>query len=424
MKKILLLIPLFILIVGCTHPTTNPAIESIIEEQSNQIIGIHYPVTGIQKLDQTIEKYVKNIQTEFKQKHSSKLTLKDPAELNIDYEYWIIGKQYYNIVLTTFVTSPSMAHPIHEIKTFVYDADQQIFLNLDHIITPNWGNLKKILIENHKSCIFPQQLDLILNNDNVNNIKFTFTNHSITLYFNPYEIANGSCGIIKQEIPYSNFSIPIIEEETTQNTFEYQYKERNLSITKPTIALTFDDGPSKYTNDIIELLHEYDANATFFILGNKVEIYQDTLRKSLQYGNELGNHSYNHKSLTKLSLEELKEQIDTTNEIVKKTLDYEIRFLRPTYGAINQKLRKETNMEIVLWNVDTQDWKLRNSKKIAEKALHDIKDGKTILMHDIYKSTFESLKIILPELKKQGYQIVTVSELKEIQKLRNETKNG
>ena len=77
-------------------------------------------------------------------------------------------------------------------------------------------------------------------------------------------------------------------------------------------------------------------------------------------------------------------------------------------------------MEIVLWNVDTEDWKFRNSKTIYEKALHDIKDGKIILMHDIYKSTLDALKLILPELKKQGYQIVTVSELKEIQAKRNE----
>ena len=109
-----------------------------------------------------------------------------------------------------------------------------------------------------------------------------------------------------------------------------------------------------------------------------------------------------------------------TNEVVKKTLGYDIRLFRPTYGATSNSLKSNINMEIVLWNVDTEDWKLRNSKKIYEKALHDIKDGKIILMHDIYKSTLESLKLLLPELKKQGYQIVTVSELKEIQAKRNE----
>ena len=111
-----------------------------------------------------------------------------------------------------------------------------------------------------------------------------------------------------------------------------------------------------------------------------------------------------------------------TNQVVKDTLNYDIKLLRPTYGSITKNLQKKIEMDIILWNVDTYDWKLRNAKKIADKTLTDIKDGKVVLMHDIYETTYESLKIILPELEKQGYQIVTVSELKEIERLRNESK--
>lgn len=417
MKKWLLflifLIPLF---CGC-NKKTELTIEAVIEQNKTDLISIHYPKTGFEKLDREIKNYITNTRLNLKQYIKENVYIEDLPELNIDYEYKVVGNRYSNIVLTTFFTSPLLAHPIHDIKTFVFDQKENKFLQLSDIATIHMGKIKMDLVKQHQDCILIDDLEKVFQKPN--NLKFTFTDQSITLYFNPYEIASGNCGIIKYEFPNKEFYIPI-EKTTLQKASLYKPNKKELSSKKPTIALTFDDGPSKYTKEIVKLLNEYDANATFFILGNKVENYHDTLTFVLESGNELGNHSYNHKKLTKLSSKELHNQIEMTNEVVKKTLGYDIRLFRPTYGATSNSLKSNINMEIVLWNVDTEDWKLRNSKKIYEKALHDIKDGKIILMHDIYKSTLESLKLLLPELKKQGYQIVTVSELKEIQTKRNE----
>lgn len=424
MKKIVLILLISIfLLCSCTPSKKEFSIEGIIEESRNGIIGIHYPKTGIQSLDKEIESYIFKTKENFENEYTKYLTLKETAELNIDYEYFEIQNRYYNVALITFKNAPTLTHEIYEVKTFVYDKKTDRFITLNELANFNFDTIKMEVIKKYKTCILTNQLENTLSNGSIQKLKFLFTSKSVILYFNPGEIADYSCGIIKYEFPVTNFKIDIEPENIVKKTFHYHPNSKELSAHKPTIALTFDDGPSKYTKQIVELLNKYEANATFFILGNKVKNYEETLKFLLESGNEIGNHSYNHKKLSTLSKEELQNQIEQTNKVVKETLDYDIKFLRPTYGAIGKNLRKNINMEIVLWNVDTTDWKLKNSKAIANKTLHDIKDEKVILMHDIYKSTVDALKIILPELKKQGYQIVTVSELKEIQKIRNETKS-
>lgn len=185
------------------------------------------------------------------------------------------------------------------------------------------------------------------------------------------------------------------------------------------VALTFDDGPSIYTEEILNTLKKYNSNATFFVLGNKIDNYNNIIIKMYENGNEIGNHSYNHRWLTKLSTEEQKEQINKTQEIIKKYTGYEPIYMRPTYGSINKKLRKNINLEVVLWNVDTKDWKYKNVNTIVNNALTNVKDGSIILMHDTHERTSEAVKILVPKLIEKGYQLVTISELKEVKKIRN-----
>jgi len=193
-------------------------------------------------------------------------------------------------------------------------------------------------------------------------------------------------------------------------------KERNIDYTKPMIALTFDDGPTnKYTNQILDILEEYNAAATFFVLGNKVEKNASTLQRMVLQGCEIGNHSYSHKQLSNLSKEKLQYEIEQTNTAVNNVIGIKPNYLRPTYGSVNRFIRKNTDMKIVLWTIDSKDWKYRNKDTIAERVLKDIEDGDIILMHDIYKSTVEAVRILVPELIHRGYQLVTVSELKKFQ---------
>ena len=183
-----------------------------------------------------------------------------------------------------------------------------------------------------------------------------------------------------------------------------------------TVALTFDDGPSIYTKKIIDLLDKYNYNATFFLVGNKIEKFKEDV-KYITINNEIGNHTYNHIWSTKYKNTKVLEEIKKTNDIIYDVTKIKCKYFRPSYEAINKNLRSLIKEEIVMWSLDSRDWKYRNRNSISKIVLNNIKDGDIILMHELNES-YESLKIILPELKKQHYQVVTVSTLNEIRKIR------
>ena len=181
------------------------------------------------------------------------------------------------------------------------------------------------------------------------------------------------------------------------------------------VALTFDDGPSGYTEEIVDLLKKYDYNATFFVLGNKLNLdYKETLKKSIENGNEIGVHGYSHRSFTRMKKETIEEEITKTKKYVKNLTGYEPSLVRPPYGNITKTIKNYNLGPYILWNNDTLDWKLRDANKISERLINSIEDKSIILMHDTYLSTFKALEIILPYLKENNYVVTTVSKIYEL----------
>jgi peptidoglycan/xylan/chitin deacetylase (PgdA/CDA1 family) len=180
------------------------------------------------------------------------------------------------------------------------------------------------------------------------------------------------------------------------------------------VALTFDDGPSTVnTPKVLKALKKYNAHATFFVVGSRVSEGAEILKQEVAQGCEIANHSWNHTNLAKLSMKKVNKQYDKTAKLVKKLVGYDVKLLRPPYGAISQKMRKKLKHPMILWNVDTLDWKLKNTKKILKQIKKNVKDGDIILMHDIHPTTAESLDTVLSWLVKNDYDILTVSELAE-----------
>lgn len=178
------------------------------------------------------------------------------------------------------------------------------------------------------------------------------------------------------------------------------------------VALTFDDGPSGFTKEIVSLLKEYNYNATFFILGNKLNIdYKEILQESLKNGNEIGIHGFSHKSFTRLKMSELEDEINKSKKYVYNLTGYTPILVRPPYGNINNSIRKFGYGPYILWNNDTLDWKLRDAKKIYNRLANSIEENNIILMHDTYLTTYKALELILPYLKENNYKVVTVSKL-------------
>lgn len=192
---------------------------------------------------------------------------------------------------------------------------------------------------------------------------------------------------------------------------ENNYDILNYTKSDKIIAFTFDDGPSYNTIKIVNTLVKYDSKATFFLVGNKIEKYAKTMDVLVKNGMDIGNHTYSHKELTKLSDKEILKEIDLTNEVIYNKTGIKPMFLRPSYGAMNKRIKKLSTMPIIIWNIDTLDWKYHNSNKIKDKILKYVSDGDIILMHDTYVATLNAIEMVIPELKKQGYKIVSVSEL-------------
>lgn len=180
---------------------------------------------------------------------------------------------------------------------------------------------------------------------------------------------------------------------------------------KPMVALTFDDGPGKRTGELLDALEKYDAHATFFMLGQKVSSNEKVVRKMREIGCELGNHSYDHTSLTKLDIDGIKDQIRSTNKAIKKATGYEATVMRPPYGAVNDTVKSNVGMPMIMWNIDTLDWKTRDKNKTIEAVLNDVEDGDIVLMHDIHTETIDAAIELIPRLEDAGFQMVTVSEL-------------
>ena len=177
------------------------------------------------------------------------------------------------------------------------------------------------------------------------------------------------------------------------------------------VALTFDDGPSPKTTPIaLELLKKYNAKGTFFMVGHAVEGNEEIVKQVVAEGHQIGNHSWDHPVLTKISLEKAKSQINDTTAALKKASGLDVHIMRPPYGAINETIQAAVDQSFILWDVDTLDWKNRNTASIM-KEVKKAQPGSIILMHDVHQTTIDALPLILQYLTEQGFEMVTIEEL-------------
>ncbi len=181
---------------------------------------------------------------------------------------------------------------------------------------------------------------------------------------------------------------------------------------KKVVALTFDDGPSQVTTPrLLEILAEKQVHATFFMVGKEMLANPDLARRVENEGHEIGGHTVGHEYLTLYSADEIKANRARTDEIFKSVLGREMTMMRPPGGFVDEKVLAATGVPIIYWTIDTVDWRDRNAKTVRERAVSEARDGAMILMHDIHATTVEAVEGIIDDLRSQGYEFVTVSEL-------------
>ena len=182
---------------------------------------------------------------------------------------------------------------------------------------------------------------------------------------------------------------------------------------KPVVALTFDDGPNASSTPILlDGLKERKVRATFFLIGENVEKDENEkiVKRMYEEGHLIGNHTYRHVDLSKISGREAEKEIKTTDEAIKKITGHETEFIRPPFGAMPEG-EDDPDKIYVKWTVDSLDWVTKDTEKIVEKVTADTKEGDVILMHDCYGESVEAALQIVDIMEKQGYEFVTADEL-------------
>lgn len=182
------------------------------------------------------------------------------------------------------------------------------------------------------------------------------------------------------------------------------------------VALTFDDGPSFYTEGLLDILKEHDVRATFFVLGTQVRIQSETVARMFREGHQIGNHTWDHPNLTNMPDDQIQEQLRLTDDLIAQLIGGPTPFLRPPYGAYNDRVLAASGLPIIFWSVDPLDWRDRDAAIVAARIM-EAPVGAIILAHDIHKSTVDAVPAIIDAIRGRGIQFVTVTKLFEPQEL-------
>jgi peptidoglycan/xylan/chitin deacetylase (PgdA/CDA1 family) len=185
---------------------------------------------------------------------------------------------------------------------------------------------------------------------------------------------------------------------------------------EPYLAMTFDDGPSaEYTPRLLDLLKARHLKATFFLIGQNVQAHPELVRRIIAEGHEVGNHTWDHPQLSKLSDERATDEIEKTQDAIRAACGVTPVLLRPPYGALNKPqhvwIPQRLKLNVIYWSVDTLDWKHPGSAAITQRVLAGARPGAIILQHDIHGQTIDAMAAALDGLIAKGYHLVTVSQL-------------
>ena len=207
-----------------------------------------------------------------------------------------------------------------------------------------------------------------------------------------------------------HFDLPKIPPPGTRASYN------SVPISQPYIAITFDDGPHvTNTPRLLDILAERNIKATFFVVGKMVREYPAIVRRILAEGHEIGNHTWDHKPLSSLGPDAIRQELSKTHDAVLKAAGYQMRLLRPPYGASNMRVKQIAYQEFgypsIIWTVDPLDWKQPGSAIVAQHIVAGTHPGAIILAHDIHAATIDAMPDTLDVLLAKGYHFVTVSQL-------------
>ena len=368
----------------------------------------YYPMTGDNVIASVKDIIVKDITEKVEDKEHLIFYYSEKDSSSIKgIESHLIKKQAYDVSNSNVVelenTSLDQLYLKEDGNPFTLD---QLFTDASKAKEKLLEDIKTTLLDKKVEQTLVDQVIADFSAMDLTTWKFAYKDSQLLLY-PAKQSGNGE----EIAMPISNFFDFIEASYLTEKDAEL-YKTVQAEKHKKVIALTFDDGPDGNTTpQALDILAKYKIKATFFVQGKNIAGNEALLKRMKSEGHEVGNHSWNHPVLTKLSLEDAKKQITDTETAITSVLGKSSKLMRPPYGAVSDDIRNSLDLSFIMWDVDSMDWKSKNEAAILTEIQRQATNGSIILMHDIHQTSVNSLPKVIEYLQGQGYSFVTVSEL-------------
>ena len=403
----------------------------VTRQTNREKVSIEYPLTKNNKINKTVAQAIDRADSDFRYAATNILTFDQPLTETISYQVTHNNSAALSIIVN-IKQDMHGAHPVSLAHFWTFDKKSGEVISLSDLTEQSEKAAEEIVAaarNNIKETIKQrQQAELDLNETITQE---TLSNFVITDGGNSLAWPIGQASLLPSAYGEMTIKVPIaavakyLQNPTARklaNVPKPPEPKPTPAPAAPTaansggkvIALTFDDGPGPYTAQLLDILDQHSAKATFFLIGSKVSSQANVVRSIHARGHQLGNHSWSHPELPKLPVDQIAGEIDRTNDAIKQATGVTPAILRPPYGAVNGVVLEQLRlrgMSSILWSVDTRDWADRNSQIVCSRAVAGARPGAIILMHDIHQTSVNAVPCILSALKQQGYSFVTVQGL-------------
>ena len=395
-----------------------------IQMEEDLVVRILYPESTIPALNETLESWVEKTVSEYQTECMGCHIDGDCGELTAEYESFLVNDHLVSIKIHGIFDKPYLAHPIDIIATFHADLKNHSLITLDSLLLPDGRSVLESKLAADAGV-------------DTNYIDEHFLDHwvltseglEITLARGDYlPMSEGTKTYLYTYLELGDILSPdnlseaeqmpleSLKDELIPESLANVLNDPSIDPNKPMVALTFDDGPSKHTDRLLDVFATHGGKGTFFVVGNILENRSDVLQRMVAEGHEIGGHSWDHRQLTKLGNIDLINQLTGTRTKIQEITGVNATLLRPPYGSYNSTVKNtcaDLGIVMVNWSLDTLDWKHKDADRIYETILSEVQDRDIILCHDLHGSTVDAMERVVPELLGRGYQLVTVSELLE-----------
>ena len=406
----------------------------VIRQTSREKVSIEYPITKNNKINKTIAQVITRDDRDFRYIATNVLSFNQPMTETISYQITHNNSAALSIIVN-IKQDIHGAHPVSLTHFWTFDKKSGEVISLSDLTEQSekaTGEIVAAARNNINETIKQRQqaeLDLseTITQETLSNFVITDGGNSLAWPIGQASLLPSAYGEMTIKVPIAAVA-KYLQNPTARKLANVPKPPEPKPAPKPApavpapapttgnkvIALTFDDGPGPYTAHLLDVLDQYGAKATFFLIGSKVSSQANVVRSIHARGHQLGNHSWSHPELPKLPVDQIAGEIDRTNDAIKQATGVTPAILRPPYGAVNGVVLEQLRlrgMSSILWSVDTRDWADRNSDIVCSRAVAGARPGAVILMHDIHQTSVGAVPCILSALKQQGYSFVTVQGL-------------